>query len=162
MTPRRGGVGAGSSLNRRAPTPTHADTIFTDRTKTEDAAATEGDVEIKEASETAPAVATTETPNSKKNNRRKSVGGGLSRKGSKARLTHTDAKPGDHFLMKLKGFPPWPVIICDESMLPPALTSSRPVSAAKLDGTYAEAYADGGKRVHDRTFPVMYLFTNEL
>ncbi|OAQ98079.1 hypothetical protein LLEC1_03157 [Akanthomyces lecanii] len=133
-----------------------------DTTKTQDVAATEGDVQMNEAAETAPAVVATETPNSKKNNRRKSVGGGLSRKGSKARLTHTDAKPGDHFLMKLKGFPPWPVIICDESMLPPALISTRPVSAAKDDGTYAEAYADGGKRVHDRTFPVMYLFTNEL
>lgn len=132
----------------------------TDATKTEETAAG-ADVEMKEA-EAAPAEAPTETPNSKKNSRRKSVGGGLSRKGSKARLTHTDAKPGDHFLMKLKGFPPWPVIVCDESMLPPALTSSRPVSAAKADGTYSEAYADGGKRVHDRTFPVMYLFTNEL
>ncbi|ATY63480.1 PWWP domain-containing [Cordyceps militaris] len=133
-----------------------------DATKTEDIAATKGDVEIKEASEAAPAVTATETPNSKKNNRRKSVGGGLSRKGSKARLTHTDAKPGDHFLVKLKGFPPWPVIICEESMLPPALTSSRPVSAAKADGTYADAYADGGKRVGDRTFPIMYLATYEL
>ncbi|TQV95701.1 PWWP domain-containing protein [Cordyceps javanica] len=132
-----------------------------DATKTEDVAATEGDAEVKEAAEAAPAVSATETPNSKKNNRRKSVGGGLSRKGSKARLTHTDAKPGDHFLMKLKGFPPWPVIICDEGMLPPALTSSRPVSAAKADGTYSDAYADGGKRVQDRTFPVMYLYTNE-
>lgn len=132
-----------------------------DATKTEDIAATKGDIEIKEASEAAPAVTATETPNSKKNNRRKSVGGGLSRKGSKARLTHTDAKPGDHFLVKLKGFPPWPVIICEESMLPPALTSSRPVSAAKADGTYADAYADGGKRVGDRTFPIMYLATYE-
>ncbi|KAJ6783864.1 hypothetical protein PWT90_05492 [Aphanocladium album] len=129
-----------------------------DATKAENVA--DADVEMKEA-EAAPAAAATETPNSKKNNRRKSVGGGLSRKGSKARLSHADAKPGDHFLVKLKGFPPWPVIICDESMLPPALTSSRPVSAAKADGTYSEAYADGGKRVNDRTFPVMYLFTNE-
>ncbi|KAM3450603.1 hypothetical protein MY3296_005974 [Beauveria thailandica] len=133
-----------------------------DAIDTQDGAATEGDVDMKEAAEASPAAVATETPNSKKNNRRKSAGGGLSRKGSKARLsTHTDAKPGDHFLVKLKGFPPWPVIICDESMLPPALTSSRPVSAAKPDGSYAEAYADGGKRVHHRTFPVMYLYTNE-
>ncbi|OAA64847.1 PWWP domain-containing protein [Cordyceps fumosorosea ARSEF 2679] len=136
-----------------------------DATKTEDVATTAADAEKKEAAEApeaAPAAAATETPNSKKNNnRRKSVGGGLSRKGSKARLTHTDAKPGDHFLVKLKGFPPWPVIICDEDMLPPALTSTRPVSAAKADGSYADAYADGGKRVQDRTFPVMYLSTNE-
>lgn len=110
----------------------------------------------------------TETPNSKaKGGRRKSTAGegkgkGLNRKGSKARLTHTDAKPGDHFLVKLKGFPAWPAIICDESMLPHALVTSRPVSAAKPDGTYSEAFAEGGKRVYDRTFPVMYLFTNEL
>ncbi|GAB0135345.1 hypothetical protein EsDP_00003687 [Epichloe bromicola] len=103
-----------------------------------------------------------ETPTAKnKGGRRKSAGGGLSRKGSKARLTHTDAKPGDHFLVKLKGFPAWPAIICDEDMLPHALVTSRPVSAARPDGTYSEAFADGGKRVNDRTFPVMYLHTNE-
>ncbi|QUC18204.1 uncharacterized protein UV8b_02445 [Ustilaginoidea virens] len=103
-----------------------------------------------------------DTPTAKnKSSRRRSVGGGLSRKGSKARLTHTDAKPGDHFLVKLKGFPAWPAIICDEDMLPHALVTSRPVSAARPDGTYSEPFADGGKRVNDRTFPVMYLHTNE-
>lgn len=125
------------------------------------------DAEAKDATE-APATEApaAETP-SKTPNRRKSTAGagggkGLSRKASKAKLTHTDAKPGDHFLIKLKGFPPWPAVICDEDMLPPALLNNRPVSAARPDGTYAEAYADGGKRPHDRTFPVMYLFTNEL
>ncbi|KAK2589839.1 hypothetical protein QQS21_012477 [Conoideocrella luteorostrata] len=103
-----------------------------------------------------------ETPTAKnKGGRRKSGGGGLSRKGSKARLTHTDAQPGDQFLVKLKGFPAWPAIICDEDMLPHALVTSRPVSAARPDGTYSEAFADGGKRINDRTFPVMYLHTNE-
>ncbi|RGP75436.1 pwwp domain-containing 3 [Fusarium longipes] len=116
--------------------------------------------------ETATENAATETPSAKgKNNRRKSTGGNnrksLSKKASKARLTHLDAKPGDHFLVKLKGFPAWPAIICDESMLPQALVDSRPVAAARPDGTYTEAYADGGKRVNDRTFPVMYLHTNE-
>ncbi|CAH0001114.1 unnamed protein product [Clonostachys byssicola] len=107
------------------------------------------------------------TPSAKtQNNRRKSGGAGstrksLSKKASKIRITHLDAKPGDHFLVKLKGFPEWPAIICEESMLPPALLNSRPVTAARPDGTYAEAYADGGKRVNDRNFPVMYLFTNE-
>ncbi|KAJ3494658.1 hypothetical protein NLG97_g3937 [Lecanicillium saksenae] len=151
-------VGEATDAKPAAEAPKEESEKSGDATKTENAA--DGDVEMKEA-EAAPAAAATETPSSKKNNRRKSVGGGLSRKGSKARLSHADAKPGDHFLVKLKGFPPWPVIICDESMLPPALTSSRPVSAAKSDGTYSEAYADGGKRVNDRTFPVMYLFTNE-
>lgn len=117
--------------------------------------------------ETATENVATETPSAKgKNNRRKSTGGNtrksLSKKASKARLTHLDAKPGDHFLVKLKGFPAWPAIICDESMLPQALVDSRPVAAARPDGTYTEAYADGGKRVNDRTFPVMYLHTNEL
>ncbi|KAG6041581.1 hypothetical protein E4U41_003477 [Claviceps citrina] len=130
--------------------------------------AAEADVDTMDAADTttvdadAPTVAVVETPSAKnKGGRRKSVGGGLSRKGSKARLTHTDAKPGDHFLVKLKGFPAWPAIICDEDMLPHALVTSRPVSAARPDGTYGEAFADGGKRVNDRTFPVMYLHTNE-
>lgn len=117
--------------------------------------------------ETATENAATESASAKaKNNRRKSTGGGsrksLSKKASKARLTHLNAKPGDHFLVKLKGFPAWPAIICDESMLPQALVDSRPVAAARPDGSYTEAYADGGKRVNDRTFPVMYLHTNEL
>jgi len=133
------------------------------------------DVEMKDATqegagdeETGPAdTSVVDTPAAKNKPRRKSTAGEsktktLNKKGSKARLTHTDAKPGDHFLVKLKGFPAWPEIICDESMLPHALINSRPVTAAKPDGTYAEAYADGGKRVNDRSFPVMYLSTNEL
>ena len=138
--------------------------------------ATDGEVEMKDATENsvleadrspaAPVPAAAETPTAKAKDRRKSTGGSqaksLSKKASKARMTHTDAKPGDHFLVKLKGFPAWPAIICDETMLPEALLSSRPVTAAKPDGTYAEAYAEGGKRVYDRTFPVMYLYTNEL
>ncbi|POR31840.1 PWWP domain-containing protein 3 [Tolypocladium paradoxum] len=144
--------------------------------KEQEKPAADGDVEMKEAAEdaapeaeaeAAPPAAAAATPASKaKGGRRKSAAGeskakALNRKGSKARLTHTDAQPGDHFLVKLKGFPAWPAIICDESMLPQALIISRPVSAARQDGTYAEAYADGGKRVHDRSFPVMYLYTNE-
>ena len=94
--------------------------------------------------------------------RRKSVGPKLNRKGSKARITHLDAKPGDHYFVKLKGYPAWPVVICDEDMLPQTLLKARPVTAARPDGTYREDYADGGKRAADRTFPVMYLATNEL
>jgi hypothetical protein len=122
-----------------------------------------------EADQSALEVATTTKIPTKpaSSNRRKSGGGGatrksLSKKNSKARITHLDAKPGDYFLVKLKGFPEWPAIICDESMLPQALLTSRPVTAARPDGTYAEAYADGGKRVNDRNFAVMYLHTNEL
>lgn len=135
--------------------------------------AADPDVEMRDAPEDAapeaePAAGATQTPASKaKSSRRKSGAGDskgktLNKKGSKARLTHTDANPGDHFLVKLKGFPAWPAIICDETMLPAALIGSRPVSAARPDGSYSEAYAEGGKRVHDRSFPVMYLYTNEL
>ncbi|KAI1281021.1 hypothetical protein F5Y07DRAFT_316283 [Xylaria sp. FL0933] len=85
----------------------------------------------------------------------------LNRKASKAKILHLDAKPGDHYFAKLKGFPPWPVVICEEDMLPHNMLNSRPVTAARPDGTYREDFADGGKRVGDRTFPVMYLHTNE-
>lgn len=105
----------------------------------------------------------------KSKSRRKSGGGvvaaiarKLNKKGSRARITHLDAKPGDHYYVKLKGYPPWPAVICDDSMLPNQLIKSRPVSAARPNGTYREDYADGGKRAHDRTFPVMYLYTYEL
>lgn len=86
----------------------------------------------------------------------------LNKKPSKAKILHLDAKPGQHFFAKLKGFPPWPVIVCEENMLPPNMLSTRPVTAARPDGTYREDFADGGKRIADRTFPVMYLHTNEL
>ncbi|KAI1118784.1 hypothetical protein F5Y14DRAFT_397633 [Nemania sp. NC0429] len=74
---------------------------------------------------------------------------------------HLDAKPGEHYFAKLKGFPPWPVVICEEDMLPTNMLVSRPVTAARADGTYREDFADGGRRAGDRTFPVMYLHTNE-
>ncbi|PKS06632.1 hypothetical protein jhhlp_007382 [Lomentospora prolificans] len=99
--------------------------------------------------------------------RRKSTGaaekGGkkLNKKQSKARITNLNAQPGDLYLVKLKGFPPWPAVICDEAMLPQRLLTTRPVTAKRADGTYREDFADGGKRVNDRTFPVMYLYTNE-
>jgi len=86
----------------------------------------------------------------------------LNRKASKAKILHLDAKPGDHFFAKLKGFPPWPVVICEEDMLPQNMLNTRPVTAARPDGSYREDFADGGKRVADRTYPVMYLHTNEL
>lgn len=118
-----------------------------------------GDVE-----NAAPAAA---TPKAKTPARRKSTaaadkGKTLNKKGSKAQILHIDAKPGNHYFIKLKGFPQWPCIICDEDMLPHALLKSRPVSAARADGEYREDFADGGKNVANRTFPIMYLATNEL
>lgn len=103
-----------------------------------------------------------------KASRRKSSGASepkgkkLNKKQSKARILNLNAQPGDHFLVKLKGFPPWPAVICDEDMLPGPIIASRPVTARRADGTYREDFADGGKRANDRTFPVMYLYTNEL
>ncbi|KAI0140997.1 hypothetical protein F4776DRAFT_676896 [Hypoxylon sp. NC0597] len=113
------------------------------------------------------AVAETEsaTPGDKSKARRKSAGNAqnkkLNKKQSKAKILHVDAKPGEHYFAKLKGFPPWPVIIAEEDMLPASMLSTRPVTAARPDGTYREDFADGGKRIADRTFPVMYLHTNE-
>ncbi|KAK3335532.1 hypothetical protein B0T19DRAFT_10915 [Cercophora scortea] len=108
-----------------------------------------------------------QTPNKSKSRQRKSISGPqstgkkLNKKASKARILHLDAQPGDHFYVKLKGFPQWPVIICDEDMLPQSLLKSRPVTAKRADGTYRDDYADGAKKAADRTFPVMYLHTNE-
>ncbi|EEQ84780.1 PWWP domain-containing protein [Blastomyces dermatitidis ER-3] len=98
--------------------------------------------------------------------KRKSTGGDtkgkkLNRKKSSARITHLDAKPGEYYIARLKSYAPWPSIICDEEMLPPSLLSTRPVTTKQQDGTYREAYSDGGKRVHERTFPIMFLYTNE-
>lgn len=113
--------------------------------------------------------AATATPKTKTPARRKSTAGAdsakgkkLNKKASKAAILHLDAQPGEHYFIKLKGFPQWPCIICDEDMLPHALLKTRPVSALRADGTYREDFADGGKRAADRTFPIMYLATNEL
>ncbi|KAI1143409.1 hypothetical protein F5Y05DRAFT_151993 [Hypoxylon sp. FL0543] len=117
------------------------------------------------ATEGATAETESAAPGDKSKARRKSAGTAqgkkLNKKQSKAKILHTDAKPGEHYFAKLKGFPPWPVIIAEEDMLPASMLNSRPVTAARPDGTYREDFADGGKRVADRTFPVMYLHTNE-
>ncbi|KAI9878261.1 MAG: hypothetical protein M1830_001440 [Pleopsidium flavum] len=84
----------------------------------------------------------------------------LNKKKSKV-MTHLDAQPGEYYFARLKGYPPWPSIICDEEMLPQILLSTRPVTTKQQDGTYKEAYADGGKRAYERTFPIMFLYTNE-
>ena len=73
-----------------------------------------------------------------------------------------DVSPGEHYWARLKGFPPWPSICCDEDMLPESLLGSRPVSTKRPDGTYREDYLEGGKNARDRTYPMMFLATNEL
>lgn len=138
-----------------------------DTTAAEDAAVQEKP----EAASSAPAgnAAAAATPKSKAPSRRKSTAGAdsakgkkLNKKASRAQITHIDAKPGDHYFIKLKGFPQWPCIICDEDMLPTALLKTRPVSAAREDGSYRDDFADGGKQAANRSFPIMYLATNEL
>lgn len=132
--------------------------------KTEQADARAPNADGDDANAAAPNASKSKTPA-----RRKSTAGAdgakgkkLNKKGSRAAITHIDAQPGQHFFIKLKGYPQWPCIICDEDMLPHALIKTRPVSAARSDGTYREDFADGGKRAADRTFPIMYLATNEL
>jgi hypothetical protein len=104
----------------------------------------------------------------KKNQKRKSSGGIPEHKGKKLNHKksmpnlHLSAQPGDHWYVRMRGFPPWPAIICDEEMLPISLLSKRPVSAAQPNGTYREDFREGGKNVRDRRYPVMFLGTNEL
>lgn len=113
--------------------------------------------------------ATNGTPASAKKGKRKSVSGvpehktkKLQKKKSQVGLSHIDAQPGDYFLVKIKGYPPWPAVVADDVMLPGALLSSRPITAKRPDGSWNEPYRDGGKKVAERSFPVMYMGTNEL
>jgi len=75
---------------------------------------------------------------------------------------HLDAKPGEYWMVRMKGHPAWPAIICDEEMLPESLLSKRPVSAMRPDGSYRDDFLEGGKNARDRRYPVMFLGTNEL
>ena len=73
-------------------------------------------------------------------------------------LTNLNAQPGEYYIARMKGHPPWPSVICDEDMLPQSLLTTRPVTAALEDRTFKRPeYADGGKRAHERTFPIMFL-----
>ncbi|KAJ5780843.1 hypothetical protein N7457_006003 [Penicillium paradoxum] len=106
------------------------------------------------------------TPTSAKKaskNRRASTGASqkLSRKKSQSRITHLDAKPGQTYLARLRSYAPWPAIICDEGIMPASLLETRPVTAMQKDGSYKGEYGDGGRRTHERTFPVMFFETNE-
>ncbi|CAG8113567.1 unnamed protein product [Penicillium salamii] len=116
--------------------------------------------------EAAPATAEVNgTPASAKKsskNRRVSTGTPkLNRKKSQSRITHLNAKPGQYYLARLRSYAPWPAIICDDDILPETFLESRPVTAMQKDGSYKGEYADGGRRTHERTFPVMFLQTNE-
>ncbi|EER28592.1 PWWP domain containing protein [Coccidioides posadasii C735 delta SOWgp] len=108
------------------------------------------------------------TPTSaKKSSKRKSIGvpehrsKKMSKKKAVAPTTHLDAQPGEYYFARLRSWPPWPAIICDEEMLPQSLLATRPITTKQSDGTYTEHFKDGAKRVNERTFPVMFLHTNE-
>lgn len=108
------------------------------------------------------------TPASDKKGRRKSTGvpehknkKTLQKKKSMKEL-HTNAKPGELFLIRMKGHPSWPSIIASDDMLPDVIDQKRPVTAPNKDGTWRrDEYAPEGKRHNDRTFAVMFLGTNE-
>lgn len=122
----------------------------------------EATIESSEPAAPAPtSAAKAKTPRRKSGGVPEHKGKKLNKKASAAKLTHTDAQPGDYFYVRLKGYPLWPAIVCDESMLPNTLIKSRPVTAARPDGSYRADYEDGGPKAKDRTFPVMYLHTNE-
>ncbi|KAJ4343219.1 hypothetical protein N0V87_000441 [Didymella glomerata] len=113
---------------------------------------------------------TATTPAKKTNNgKRKSVGGIPEHKTKKtpakgkkkAPELRLDAQPGDMYMVAMRGYQPWPVIVCDEEMLPESLLSKRPVSAKRIDGTYREDFLEGGKNAKDRRYPIMFLGTNE-
>ncbi|KAF2467570.1 uncharacterized protein BDR25DRAFT_63824 [Lindgomyces ingoldianus] len=72
-----------------------------------------------------------------------------------------NVSPGDYWFVAMRGFAPWPVIVCDEEMLPETLLSKRPVSAQRIDGTYREDFLPDGKNAKDRRYPIMFLGTNE-
>ncbi|KAI4280870.1 MAG: hypothetical protein L6R38_004090 [Xanthoria sp. 2 TBL-2021] len=144
-------------------------------TKPSTSGSQDDDTEMKDANNAAEATSTpttTQTPASSKkaangSSKKKSAvpehkTKKLNKKASSKRMTNLDAEPGQYYLARMKGHPPWPSVICDEEMLPMSLLDTRPVTTKLPDGTYKKAeYADGGKRVHDRTFPIMFLHTNE-
>lgn len=81
----------------------------------------------------------------------------LNKKKSKP-LTNLNAQPGQYYIARMKGHPPWPSIVCDEDMLPNSLLTTRPVTAQLPNGSFKKPeYADGGKRAYERTFPIMFL-----
>jgi len=84
----------------------------------------------------------------------------LNKKKSMPKLS-LDCKPGEFYWARLKGYPPWPAVICDEEMLPESLLATRPVSTARPDGSIRDDFKEGGKNAKERTFPIMFLSTNE-
>ncbi|EOA89082.1 hypothetical protein ACJQWK_05989 [Exserohilum turcicum] len=123
-----------------------------------------------EAAPASDAPATNGTPAPKKvaNGKRKAAAGipehkkkTPAKKAKKAPELRLNVSPGDMHMVAMRGYQPWPVIVCDEEMLPESLLSKRPVSARRIDGTYREDFLEGGKNAKDRRYPIMFLGTNE-
>ncbi|CZR50517.1 related to SRP40-suppressor of mutant AC40 of RNA polymerase I and III [Phialocephala subalpina] len=151
---------AADNITQDQPSTTQEDIEMKDASLPSDAE--EAPVESSDPASAAPAsAAKAKTPRRKSGGVPEHKGKKLNKKASAAKLTHTDAQPGDYFYVRLKGYPLWPAIVCNESMLPNTLIKSRPVTAARPDGSYRSDYEDGGPKAKDRTFPVMYLHTNE-
>ncbi|KAL5376348.1 hypothetical protein DPSP01_010574 [Paraphaeosphaeria sporulosa] len=115
--------------------------------------------------------ATNGTPaSSKKANKGRKSAGGVpehkgkktpNKKGKKEVKLNLNTKPGDMWMVAMRGYQPWPVVVADEDMLPESLLAKRPVSAIRIDGTYREDFEEGGKNAKDRRYAVMFLGTNE-
>ena len=115
----------------------------------------------------APAADQTPASSSKDKKRKSSIGvpehkvKKLNKKKSMPNL-NLECQPGEYYWARLKGYPPWPAIICDEQMLPESLLMTRPVSTTRPDGSLRDDFKEGGKNAKERTFPIMFLSTNEL
>jgi hypothetical protein len=126
-----------------------------------------GIIEVAPATDPSP---TTETPAKKAANGKRKSGAGVpehkkktpAKKKKAVPELRLDAQPGQMYMVAMRGYQPWPVIVCDEEMLPESLLSKRPVSAKRIDGTYREDFLEGGKNAKDRRYPIMFLATNEL
>ncbi|KAL5395017.1 hypothetical protein PMIN04_005274 [Paraphaeosphaeria minitans] len=133
-----------------------------------DAAAAEGSGDAA-ASEALSATNGTPVRSKKANKGRKSAGGvpehkgkkTPNKKGKKEVKLNLNTKPGDMWMVAMRGYQPWPVVVADEDMLPESLLAKRPVSAIRIDGTYREDFEETGRNAKDRRYAVMFLGTNE-
>lgn len=155
------------AVTTASPDPLNVMSILT--TDPDTAPATEPAAEL--AADASATNGTATTPAKKSSNgKRKSAGGVPEHKTKKTPAKskkkvpelRLDAGPGDMYMVAMRGYQPWPVIVCDEEMLPESLLSKRPVSAKRIDGTYREDFLEGGKNAKDRRYPIMFLGTNEL
>jgi hypothetical protein len=81
---------------------------------------------------------------------------------SKAYELRLDASPGEMYMATWPRNKLWPVIICDEEMLPELLLSKRPVSAKCTGDKHHEDVLEGGKYAKNLWYPILFLGTNEL